>query len=196
LSGRSWLALAALLGLGALLAFAAGDAKRLDWQPALAWQQPWRWWSAAVVHWSRLHLLANLGGLALVAALGVLARVDAATTLAWLLAWPLTQLGLALRPDLVSYGGLSGVLHAGVVIVAWRLLRGGEPRAAAVGAALIAGVALKLWLEAPWGPALQLRSDWDVPIAPFAHLSGAVSGAFAALLTERALWARWRPHPR
>ncbi|MBI3369691.1 MAG: hypothetical protein HY021_14955, partial [Burkholderiales bacterium] len=54
---------------GALLAPWIG-ADRLDWQPALVWREPWRWWTAAWVHWSGLHLAANLVGAALVSMLG------------------------------------------------------------------------------------------------------------------------------
>jgi hypothetical protein len=48
---------------------------------------------------------------------------------AWVCAWPLTQLGLLMRPDLSHYGGLSGVLHAGAAIVALHLVwRGARAR--------------------------------------------------------------------
>jgi rhomboid family GlyGly-CTERM serine protease len=184
LSGaRAWQAVAALLAAGALIGF---------WLPreALAWQaghplEIWRWWSAAFVHFSRWHLVANLAGLALVAALGTVAALPMRAALAWLLAWPFTHLGLLLRPDLAQYGGLSGVLHAGVVIAAWQLLRGHTGRPRAIGWALLVGVAAKLLLEAPWGPALRHPPDWDIAIAPLAHATGAVAGLLAALLLTR-----------
>jgi rhomboid family GlyGly-CTERM serine protease len=182
-AARAWQALAALLAAGALIGF---------WLPreALAWQadhpwQAWRWWTAAFVHWSRWHLVANLAGLALVAALGSVAALPARAALAWLLAWPFTHLALLARPDLAQYGGLSGVLHAGVVIAAWQLLRGPTGRPRTVGWALLAGVAAKLLLEAPWGPALRHPPDWDIAIAPLAHATGAVAGLAAALLLTR-----------
>ena len=108
-----WAALVLLLAFGTLLARggAPGTAAVLEWQPALAGAEPWRWWSAAWVHYSGLHLAANLAGLVLVAALGWAAAVDRAGALAWGLAWPLTHLGLCLQPSLTHYGGLSGVLH-------------------------------------------------------------------------------------
>ena len=43
-------------------------------------------------------------------------------SLAWLLSWPLTQWGLMLQPELLHYGGLSGVLHGGAAIAAWSQL--------------------------------------------------------------------------
>ncbi|MCA0239426.1 MAG: rhombosortase [Proteobacteria bacterium] len=178
---RAWVALAALLAAGCLAATKLPTAW-LDWQPALAWTQPWRWWTAAWVHWSKLHLAANLAGLMLLAALGLLARLPRRAAWAWALAWPLTQLGLALRPDLPRFGGLSGVLHAGVAVAALHLLwPTRKPRQRWIGAALLLGLALKLVLETPWGPALQMRSGWDIAIVPWSHLSGTVAGLLTSL---------------
>lgn len=170
-----WAALAALLALGALLAQSFPTAG-LDWQPRLAWAEPWRFWSAAFVHWSAQHLLANLAGCAVLALLGWAARLPARAALAWALAWPLTQAGLLLRPDLLHYGGLSGVLHGGVAVAVLELLRRpGRERLIALAIAL--GLIVKLSLEQPLGPALRALPGWDILIAPVAHLSGAVSGA-------------------
>ncbi|MDP1533998.1 MAG: rhombosortase, partial [Rubrivivax sp.] len=152
-----------------------------DWQPQRANSQPWRLFSAAFVHWSPLHLGANLIGTALVAALGWTARVPPALALAWLVAWPLTHLALLAQPTLMHYGGLSGLLHAGVAAVAtWLLLRAsGRPRW--VGAALLAGLALKVGLEAPWAGPLMQAPGWDIAIAPLAHASGSAAGLLGAL---------------
>ncbi|HEV8311512.1 MAG TPA: hypothetical protein VGQ23_00475, partial [Burkholderiaceae bacterium] len=70
-----WIGAALLIALPALLA-GVGARHVIDWQPSLAWHQPWRWWSAAWVHYSRMHWLINLAGAALVAVLGWVARVD------------------------------------------------------------------------------------------------------------------------
>ncbi|MFT3818067.1 MAG: rhombosortase [Rubrivivax sp.] len=181
LAPPAWALLAALLAAGSLAAPLLPSAV-LDWQPGLVWTQPWRWWTAAWVHWSTLHLLANLAGLALVAALGLLARLPAAAAWAWALAWPLTQLALLLRPELPRFGGLSGVLHAGVAVAALHLLRpAGDRRQRRVGAALLLGLALKLVLEAPWGPALQPRPGWDIAVVPWSHLGGAAAGLLTSL---------------
>ncbi len=177
----AWALPAAVLAAGTVVAFRVPSAL-LDWQPALAWAQPWRWWTAAWVHWSTLHLLANLAGLALVTALGLLARLPARAAWAWALAWPLTQLGLLLRPELPRFGGLSGVLHAGVAIVALHLLRStAEPRRRRIGALLLLGLALKLALEAPWGPVLQPRPGWDIAVVPWSHLCGTAAGLLTSL---------------
>jgi len=179
----SWAALSAGLATLAGLAWWLPRAW-LDWQPALWAQEPWRALSAALVHWSAQHLLANLAGCAVLALLGRAGRLRA--TPAWLAAWPLTQLGLLLQPALLHYGGLSGLLHAGVAVAVVELLaRRGRDRL--VGAAIAAGLLAKLWLEQPLGPALRTLPGWDIAIAPFAHLSGTLAGALSALV-----WLAWR----
>jgi hypothetical protein len=138
------------------------------------------------VHWSEGHRWANLAGTVLVAALGWRARCDRVDSLAWFVAWPLTHLGLLLQPTLAHYGGLSGVLHAGVAVAAVSLLQRERGTRRALGAAILLGMALKIGLEQPWQGALQRVPGWDVAIATGAHLSGALMGAGCALAA--ALW--------
>jgi rhomboid family GlyGly-CTERM serine protease len=171
-------ALAATLALASAAAWWL-PAVRLDWQPALVLHEPWRWWTAAFVHWSPRHLGANLVGTALVAAFGVVARVPLSAVLAWALAWPLTHLALLVQPALAHYGGLSGVLHAGVAVAALHLLRTERGRRRLVGGAVLAGLTAKLLLEAPWGPPLRHPPEWDIAVAPLVHATGAVAGAVA-----------------
>lgn len=182
--GAVWTALAALLGAGSVVAWWL-PAAVLDWQPAQAWAQPWRAWTAAFVHWSPLHLGVNLAGVLVVALLGRVARLPAVLALAWFAAWPLTQAGLLLRPELARFGGLSGVLHAGVAVAALALLTAARGRARAIGAAIAAGLVIKILLEQPWGPALREGGGWDIAVAPLAHATGALAGALCAL---PALW--------
>lgn len=181
--GRGWAGFSLSLALLASLAWWLPRAW-LDWQPALWAHEPWRALSAALVHWSAQHLLANLAGCAVLALLGWAGRLRAMP--AWLAAWPLTQLGLLMQPALLHYGGLSGLLHAGVAVAVVELLarRG---RDSLVGAAIAAGLLAKLWLEQPLGPALRMAPGWDIAIAPFAHLSGTLAGALSALA-----WLVWR----
>jgi rhomboid family GlyGly-CTERM serine protease len=176
---RAWLALTLLLALTAAGGWWLPRAV-LDWQPALAAQQPWRMLTAAAVHYSPLHLGANLAGATLVGALGVVARVPRPIVLAWLAAWPLTHLGLLMRPDLLRYGGLSGVLHAGVAAAALWLVARERGRRQRIGAAILAVLLVKILTEDPWGPALQAREGWDIAVAPFAHASGALCGLLCA----------------
>lgn len=187
---RAWLGLSALLAAGGLLAGALPSAV-LDWQPGLAGEQPWRAWSAAFVHWSLLHLGANLAGCAVLGALGLSARLGTPWALAWFAAWPLTQWGLLLQQEeLLHFGGLSGVLHAGVAVAVIALLQG-PGRERHIGLAIAAGLITKLWLEQAWtGPALRQVPGWDIAVAPFSHFSGAVAGGACAMMA--AWWTRVR----
>ncbi len=179
----AWATLACLLGGCAL---AGWDLARelLDWQPTLASTQPWRAFSAVAVHYSRAHLLANLGALVLLAALGLAARVSWPGVWAWLAAWPLTQVGLSLRPDLAHYGGLSGVLHAGAAVLAIDLLVKGSRAQRGLGALMLAGIGLKVLSETPWGPALRAAPHWGISVAPFSHASGLLAGLLCAAVTH------------
>lgn len=186
--GRAWCGVALALAFGAVLAVGV-PATLLDWQPALAWREPWRAWSAAFVHYSALHLAANACGLALVAALGAAMYAPRRLALAWLAAWPLTQLGLLLQPALLHYGGLSGVLHAGVAVAALHLAWRGARGERWIGAALLCGLTLKVLSEAPWGAALRHPTGWDIAVAPAAHAWGLVAGVLCAVVVET-LWGR------
>jgi len=144
IDGVAWVALAALLCLGAILVTAiaaegrtplatAPLATALDWQPALGLREPWRLWTCAWVHWSAAHLGVNVVGALVVAFVGWRGRMSLVAALAWFLAWPITQVLMAalgndrLGPAMPHYGGMSGVLHAGVIVLgltlAWPLAR-------------------------------------------------------------------------
>jgi hypothetical protein len=140
-------------------------------------------------------------GAALLALLGHRAGLGGRAVLAWALAWPLTHGGLLAQPALLHYGGLSGVLHAGLGVVLVGLWRsgadspGGEagrglsrPRAVALGLGL--GLLCKLASEAAWVAPLHHEPGWDFAVAPLAHVTGSVAGwASAAALG-------WRAAPR
>lgn len=183
----AWVGVAALL---CVMAMAGADvpADVLDWQPARFTTEPWRAFTAVAVHYSREHLVANLLAVALTALFGVVAHLPAHMALAWFAAWPLTQVGLLLRPELAHYGGLSGVVHAGVaVVITWLLLTGTRAQRL-VTLAVLTGFCGKLVSEAPWGPALRHPEGWTIATVPLAHTSGAIAGAACALLA----WATWR----
>jgi rhomboid family GlyGly-CTERM serine protease len=188
---RAWLGLAALLCAlagGVALAGALSPhglaPNTIDWQPGLALDQPWRAFSAAALHYSALHLGANLLGCVLVAALGLTAQVPRHMAWAWFVAWPLTQFGLLLQPALLHFGGLSGVLHAGVVVAATHLLLAATGRRRALGAAVLIGVSIKVVGEAPWGEPLRHLPEWDIAVAPLAHATGVMAGLLCALLAH------------
>ncbi len=176
-----WWLVCALAASGALVAQAV-DPALLRWQPGLAWPQPWRLITAAWVHLSPLHLAGNLLGTALVAALGTVAGCGRRAAIAWALAWPLTHAALALQPALSAYGGLSGLLHAGVAVAVCQLVRGETGQRRLIGIGLAIGLASKLLLEAPWQGPLRQVPGWDIAIAPLAHSSGALAGLLCALV--------------
>lgn len=197
----AWKAMAALLALPAVAAWFTQPLSSavLAWQAAAFPAEPWRVWSAAWVHWSAGHLGANLAATALLLMLGLTARLPRAAAWAWAAAWPLTHLSLVLQPELHRYGGLSGVLHAGVAVVAVHLLlapdAAAQPdwrrRARWIGLALAGGLMIKVLLEAPWRAALVVTPDWDFPVAPLAHAAGAfwgtLCGAAVVALPRRAV---------
>jgi rhomboid family GlyGly-CTERM serine protease len=188
--GAAWCAVALTLLVGSLLSFALHAASLLEWQPSLAASQPWRWWSAAFVHYSTLHLVGNLTGLALTAAFGWVTRMPLRNALAWLASWPLTHLAfLWWVPDLLHYGGLSGVVHAGVAIVITQVLISGTRGQRLVVATVLAGLVAKIATETPWGPAVQRHEGWDIGIAPMAHVTGVVSGTLCLLVAF--MWSRY-----
>lgn len=186
---RCWLVTTVLFAAAALALWSA-PRDILTWQPAQALAEPWRAWSAAFVHWTPWHLVANLLGCAIVAAFGVAARVPLRAALAWLAAWPLSHAALALQPALTAYGGLSGVLHAGVSIAAWHLLRHDTGTRRVIGAAVMAGLTVKLLLEEPWGAPTQQMAGWDFPVAPLAHATGALAGVVCAALGDAVMKVR------
>ena len=176
-----WLGVALLLGALALIGGSLPRAA-LDWQPGLAFSEPWRAISAVGVHYSGQHLGVNLIGLVATALFGRVARAPVALAWAWLAAWPLTQFGLLVKPALLHYGGLSGVLHAGVAVIVTFLLITGTGAQRWVATAVAIGLVAKLLNETPWGPALRNPAGWDIAIAPLAHTTGAIAGAVCAAL--------------
>ena len=188
----AWVGLAALFAACALAGWwLPHDA--IDWQPALAFSQPWRAFTAIGVHYSSAHLIGNLAGIALAGVYGIAAVVPTRLAWAWLAAWPLTHLGLLVRPELSHYGGLSGVVHAGVAaIVVWVLATGRTRAQRWVGALVAIGFVAKLISEAPWGTTLRHPEGWDIAVAPLVHTTGAIAGALCAIVAI-ALHRRTRP---
>lgn len=197
--GRAWMLVALLLAAGSLLTWIQPPAVQaaMEWQPGLAWREPWRALGAALLHWSPQHLIANLAGCAVLGLLGAAARLQPRDALAWLLAWPLTQYGLLLEPQLLRYGGLSGVLHAGVAVasIAMLRMRASHGRERVIGLLIGLGLIVKVAAEQPLsGPPLRHWDGWNIAIAPLAHLTGLVAGVCTALgcaLAARA-WVRRR----
>jgi rhomboid family GlyGly-CTERM serine protease len=177
-----------LLANGALVLILLVSVFRFDplawsWHRDLLGNEPWRWLTAPWVHWGLKHTLVNAVGVVLLAWIGWRSALSNRAALAWFLALPLGQGLLWVKTDLVEVAGLSGWLHAGVAVLAVVLCRRSNTRERVLGAAVGAGLVLKLLLEAPWGPALRYEPMWGaMPVAPWAHLAGALAGASMALL--------------
>ena len=198
----TWLVLAwALMSLGVSLSLrglsgpALADAPllaQLDWRPGLWLMQPWRLWTAAFVHWSFAHLAINLLACVALVAWGNAAGLSSRQTWAWVFAWPLTHLLLAGVAPLERYGGLSGVLHAGVAVGAWTLAchRRGQERV--VGYLVLTGLLTKQMVETPlltFGQGAEpmvrlLPGANNFHVAAYAHWSGIVAGLVCAAAVD------------
>ncbi|WP_431100499.1 rhombosortase [Roseateles noduli] len=194
--GRAWLLVAMALAIGSMVAWIQPPQVQaaMAWRPELAATEPWRAVSAAWLHWSPQHLIANLAGCAVIGLLGIAARLTARDAAAWLLAWPLTQFGLLIEPSLERFGGASGVLHAGVAVAAIGMMRmrASHGRERVIGLLIGIGLAVKVAAERPLsGPALRHWDGWNIAIAPLAHLTGLIAGVATALLCALAAraWA-------
>lgn len=185
--GRAWLLVAMALAIGSLVAWIQAPSVQaaMEWRPELAGPEPWRAISAAWLHWSPQHLIANLAGCAVIGLLGIAARLTARDAVAWLLAWPLTQFGLLIEPSLERFGGASGVLHAGVAVAAIGMMRmrASHGRERVIGLLIGIGLIVKVAAERPLSlPALRHWDGWNIAIAPLAHLTGLIAGVITALL--------------
>lgn len=179
----SWAALCLLLAAGSVAAWRLGSPLPWEWWRA-DWGHAASWWTAAFVHRSAAHGLANLLALGALAVLGQALRLPRALTLAWALAWPLSTLGLLLFPQISHYAGLSGVLHAAVAVLVVHCAMARALRGWAV--LLGAGLGLKLMAEAAWRQPLVFEPEWGFAVATAAHLTGALAGVACALLASGA----------
>jgi hypothetical protein len=137
-------------------------------------------------------VVGNFTGLALTAAFGWVSRVPPRTAVAWLAAWPLTHLAfLWMAPGLMHYGGLSGVVHAGVaIVIAHMLITGTRGQRFVVGCVLV-GLIAKIITETPWRAPVQHLEGWDIGIAPIAHVTGVLSGTLCVLIAHA--WSLRQP---
>ena len=199
----AWVMLSGMLCLGAVVVTAisgaggpvlasAPIAHALDWQAALGLHEPWRLWTCAWVHGSAAHLLVNVAGGAVVAFVGWRARLAPAAAVAWFLAWPGTQLLMAaigserLAAVMPNYFGLSGVLHAGVIVLglslAWPPLHARLGRPAASARAPIGFVATRASsiepsriTEGPWAMT-ELGAPTALPVSTLEQPAAAPPG--------------------
>ena len=198
-SARGWLLLCALHGVASMLLWWAGQdlVDALTWQ-AMDWQgQPWTVWTTAWVHINTPHLIGNQIALGAMVAMGWIVHPPRLCTLAWLLAWPLTTLTLLWWPQIGYAVGLSGLLHAGAVVLAVHLLfkRMAVPKARRWGALLAIAVLAKLLLEQGWSQPVVWDPGNEMLVVQAAHLAGS---AWGLLLGLASVWLAdgWRLGPR
>lgn len=198
-SARDWLLLCAVHGVASMLLWWAGQdlVDALTWQ-AMDWRdQPWTLWTTAWVHMNTPHLIGNQMALGVMAGLAWLIHPPRLCTLAWLLAWPLTTITLLWWPQIGYAVGLSGLLHAGAVVLAVHLLfkRMAVPKARRWGGLLVLAVLGKLLLEQGWSQPVVWDPGNEMSVVRAAHLAGSVWGLLLGLLT---VWLAdgWqlRPH--
>ena len=198
-SARDWLLLCALHGVASMLLWwsSKGLLDALTWQ-SMDWQaRPWAVWTTAWVHMNPPHLVGNQLVLGALAATAWLVHPPRLCTLAWLLAWPLTTITLLWWPQIGYAVGLSGVLHAGAMVLAVHLLfkRMSVPKARRWGGLLALALLTKLLLEQGWSHPVVWDSGNEMSVVQAAHLAGGAWGLALGLFTVR-LGGGWRLGPR
>jgi membrane associated rhomboid family serine protease len=188
---KSWIAICGVLGVGAAaVAWTVGLASPvqdlagypLAWD-AESWpQEPWTLWTSAWVHTSAGSLGGNLLALAALAIAGGALGMGRVAATALALAWPLGTLGLLLWPQVSSYAGLGGPIHAAAAVIGVHVARrtAFKPLAGLVFGAL----ALKLLAERGWVQPVAFDPSWGFNVVYAAHLAGTIVGAACALALD------------
>lgn len=162
------------------------QALRYERQAVLAGEY-WRLLTAHLVHGTMRHLLLNVAGLGVIAALFPRDYAPAGWLLILLFSVLAIDLGFVFcEPQLSWYLGLSGVLHGALAAGAaawWR--HESKALALSLSALLLVKLTWEQWLGS-------LPLSGDLPVVVDAHLYGAVGGALAAAV----LWRRTRHWPR
>lgn len=146
--------------------------------------RPWTLWTSAWVHLNLPHLVGNVLAMGGVAAAGWVLQPDARSTLAWLLAWPLTQVSLLLWPPVDHAVGLSGLMHAGVLVLAVQVALVRLPiRGARFWGWLLVGVVMsKVVLERGWSRPIVWDAENHLSVVQAAHTTGAFWGVLLGLV--------------
>lgn len=189
---RSWLLVCAMHGVASMMLWWAreGMQEAMTWR-TLGWQeQPWTLWTSAWVHMNTPDLIGRQLALGALTAFAWVIRPDWRCTLAWLLAWPLTQASLLLWPQIGYAVGLSGLLHAGAMVLAVHLMlkRMAIPNARRWGGLLAFGLLLKLALERGWSYPVVWDPGNNMSVVQAAHLSGVAWGLLAGGLVGGRPW--------
>jgi hypothetical protein len=188
---KAWLAICAVLGGGAaVVAWSQGLAsplesltpESLEWNATWWVVHPWTLWTAAWVHTSAGSLAGNLLALAALATVGAAVGAGTVAALALALAWPLTTLALLIWPQVGSYAGLGGPIHAAAAVLGVHLARRAQYRPLAV--LLFGAVGVKLLAERGWAQPVAFDPSWGINVVYAAHLAGTVMGAWCASVLD------------
>ena len=194
----SWLLLCALHAVASMLLWWAreGVVDVFIWRADGWTAQPWTLWTSAWVHLNTPQLIFNQIALGALTAFAWVVRPNWTCTLAWLLAWPLGQLSLLWWPQIGYAVGLSGLLHAGVAVLAVQLLRRRIPipKAKRWGGLLALVLLGKLLLERGWAYPVVWDGANDMSVVQAAWFSGTLAGGLLGALTAggAVLLTRWR----
>ena len=188
-SSRTWLGLCVAHGVASMLLWWAGEpaVAALTWRVDTWLQQPWTLWTSSWVHMNTPHLIGNQVALGALAAFAWAIRPTLACAVAWLLAWPLMQLSLLLWPQIGYAVGLSGLLHAGAMVLAVQLIlkRIAVPKAPRWGGLLALGLLTKLVAENGWAYPVVWDGGNEMSVVQAMHLAGAFWGMVLGLALGR-----------
>ncbi len=196
---KAWLGACVLLGGGAALGvWATGFVPPLQSAAVhpLAWDavhwvtRPWTLWTAAWVHTSAGNFAANLLALVALAVAGAALGAGRAAALTLLAAWPLGTLALLLWPQVTSYAGLGGPIHAAAAVLGVHLAR--HPTLKPLSTLIFAGLSLKLIAERAWSQPVAFDPSWGFNVVYAAHLTGAFCGGALGVIALR-VWPLLRP---
>ena len=186
---KAWIAICGGLAAGgAAVAWTAGLASPvqdlagfpLAWDASSWPREPWTLWTSAWVHTSAGSLGGNLLALAALAVSGAALGAGRVAALSLLLAWPLATLSLLLWPQVSSYAGLGGPIHAAAAVLGVHVARRTALRPLA--GLLFGGIALKLLAERGWAQPVAFDPSWGVNVVYAANLAGTLAGTACALL--------------
>lgn len=181
----SWLLLCALHGVASMLLWwaGAGTVDLFIWRADGWTRQPWTLWTSAWVHLNTPQLIINQMALGALTAFAWVIRPHWTSTVAWLLVWPLAQGCLVLWPQIGYAVGLSGVLHAGVAVLAMQLLRQriAIPQARRWGGLLTLALLGKALLERGWAYPVVWDGASEVSVVQAIHLASTAWGLLLGL---------------
>mgnify|MGYP000732884295 CR=1 FL=1 len=123
---------------------------------------------------------------------GYAGGLAAGVGVAWLLAWPLTQISLLCWPQVGHAVGLSGLMHAGTLLLAVQIALARIPIRGARfwGLLLIWGVLTKVVLERGWSHPLVWDAGQQLWVVQAAHVTGAFWGVVLGLMVAALPGAR------